>query len=102
MVLNNVADGSGLIVETASTLDAEVLGHGDLHTLDISAVPKRLDKSVGETERQHVVDRALAQVVADARSCPKGFSTMTRPPLLQSDSARCCTTVSNKTGGMAR
>src|SRR5882724_469378 len=67
MVLNNVADGSGLIVETASTLDAEVLGHGNLHTLDISAVPKRLDKSVGETERQHVVDRALAQVVIDAK-----------------------------------
>jgi hypothetical protein len=30
VVLDHVADGTGLLVETATALDAELLGHGDL------------------------------------------------------------------------
>ena len=34
MVLDDVADGARLIVESASALDPEVFRHGDLHALD--------------------------------------------------------------------
>ena len=35
---------------------------------------------------------------AEARSCPKGFSMMTRAPLVQPDLASCSTTAPNNSG----
>ena len=66
MILDDVADGARLVVEGAPALDAEVLGHGDLHALDVIAIPERLQEGVGEAEEEHVVDRPLAEVVIDA------------------------------------
>ena len=54
------------VVEGAAALDAEVFRHGDLHALDMVAVPERLQERVGEAEEEHVVHRPLAQVVVDA------------------------------------
>src|SRR5262249_6096662 len=67
VILHDVADCSGLIVEGPAPLDAEVLRHGDLHTLDMLAVPDRLQERVGEAEERHVPHRPLAQVVVDAK-----------------------------------
>ena len=53
-------------VEDASALDAEVLRHGDLHALDVVAVPERLQERVGEAEEEQVLHRPLAQVMVDA------------------------------------
>src|SRR4029077_5738900 len=66
MVLDHITDRSSLIVKTTATLYAEILCHRDLNALDAVAVPKSLYKSVGKTERQHVVDCSLAKVVIDA------------------------------------
>jgi len=44
MVLNDVTNGAGLIVEGAPALHPERLRHRDLHTLDVSAVPQRLEQ----------------------------------------------------------
>ena len=66
MVLDDVADGSGLVVEGATALHSEVLGHGDLDALDVSAVPEGLHEGVGEAEGHHVLDGALGEVVVDA------------------------------------
>src|SRR6266852_4204727 len=52
MVLNDVANGASLIVESSSSLDAEILGHRDLHARDIVAVPERLDEGICETKDQ--------------------------------------------------
>ncbi len=65
VVLDDVADRAGGVVEPAAALDAEVFRHGDLHALDMRAVPEGLHHRVGEPEEEHVVDRALAQVVVD-------------------------------------
>jgi hypothetical protein len=54
------------IVETAPPLDAEVLGHGDLHGLDPVAIPQRLEHRVVEPQEQDVHRRFLAQKVVDA------------------------------------
>jgi hypothetical protein len=66
MVLHHVADAADLIIELASPLHAEILGHGDLHALDIVAVPDRLQESIGEPEIKQVLDRFLAEIVVDA------------------------------------
>ena len=43
MVLHHVAEGADRVVETAAVFHPEVLGHGDLHTLDAVAVPERFE-----------------------------------------------------------
>ena len=121
MVLDDVADGADLVVELAAALDAEILGHGDLHALDVIAVPDRLEEGVGEAEIEQVLDRFLAEIVVDAedrlfvehqcstrfsqradcRSWPKGFSTISRAPCAVPDCSSPCTTVSNMVGGTA-
>src|SRR5216683_1918149 len=68
MVLHHVANGAGLVVKTSSALYAEILCHGDFHTLDVVAVPEGFDKGVGETEGQQVVYRSFAQVVVNAKN----------------------------------
>ena len=99
VVLEDVAARAGLLVERAAALDAEVLGHGDLHVVDVAPVPERLEDAVAEAEDEQVADRLLAQVVvdavdlrlvedahdrvvelraADSRSWPNGFSTTMR------------------------
>ena len=78
--------------------EPEGLGHVDLDVVDVLPVPDRLEQAVGESERQDVLRRLLAQEVVDpedlvlgedsctwslsssalARSVPNGFSMMIR------------------------
>src|SRR5581483_6018881 len=67
MILHHVADSAGLIVKSAAPLHAEILRHGDLHAADVVANPEGFEKFVGEAEKQHVMHRAFAQVVVDAK-----------------------------------
>ena len=53
------------IVEVAAVLDAEVLGHRDLHALDVVAVPDRLEHRVGEPQVEDLLQAHLPQVVVD-------------------------------------
>ena len=71
MVLDHIANGAGLIVESAATLHAEILRHRDLHALDVIAIPEWLHERVGESEDDHVVHRPLAEIVVDAKD--RGF-----------------------------
>src|SRR5215813_7778235 len=66
MVLHDVADRARLIIKRAPPLDAEVFGHGDLHTRDMVAIPERLQERIGKAEEEHVVHWQLAQVMVDA------------------------------------
>ena len=65
MVLDDVPDGSGLLVERGAALDPEGLGDRDLDVVDELPVPDRLEDAVREAKDQHVLDRLLAQVVVD-------------------------------------
>src|SRR6266436_6118900 len=67
MVLHHVANGAGLVVKTSAALHAKVLCHGDLHTLDVVAIPEGFDKGVGETEGQEVVYCSFAKIVVNAK-----------------------------------
>ena len=66
VVLQHVAQRAGIVVVVGAVLDADRLGHGDLHVVDEVAVPQRLDQGVGEAEHQQVLHRLLAEVVIDA------------------------------------
>jgi hypothetical protein len=44
-------------------LQAHFLGHGDLHVIDVVAVPDRLKDGVGKTREQDVLNRLLPQVM---------------------------------------
>jgi len=66
MILHDVADRTDLLVEAAAAFDAEMLGHGDLHVLDVLTIPDRFQKRVAEAEIQQVLHRFLAEIVVDA------------------------------------
>ena len=66
MVLDHVAQRAGPLVVVRAALDADGLGRGDLHVIDVAAVPDRLEHAVGEAEHQQVLDGFLAEVVIDA------------------------------------
>ncbi len=66
MVLDDVARRADAVVVAGTAADADVLGHGDLHVVDVVGVPDRFVELVGEAQRQDVLDRLLAEVVVDA------------------------------------
>ncbi len=41
------------------------LGDGDLHVVDVLAVPQRLEDAVGETQHQQILHRLLAEIMID-------------------------------------
>ena len=65
VVLEDVADRAGLLVVAGAPLDADRLGDRDLDVVDELPVPDRLEDAVREPQRQHVLNRLLAEVVVD-------------------------------------
>ena len=66
MVRHHVAQRAGRVVEPSPPLDRDRLCHGDLHVVDVVAVPDRLEQAVGEPHDHDVLDRLLAQIVVHA------------------------------------
>jgi hypothetical protein len=66
VVLHDVPDGAGTVVEAAPIGDVEGLRHRDLDTAHVRAVEDRLEDAVGEPGEQHVLDRVEAEPVVDA------------------------------------
>ena len=66
VVLHDVAQRADRVVERAAVLDAERLGHRDLHRRHVGAAPQRLEDGVGEAGDQQAAHRLLAEEVVDA------------------------------------
>src|SRR6266436_1998835 len=66
VALNHVAERARGFVETATALDAQSLGRGDLDVIDVIPVPKRLEDSIAKAENEQILDGILAEVVIDA------------------------------------
>ncbi len=66
VVLDDVACRADAVVVARAAADADVLGHRDLHVVDVVGVPDRLVQLVGEAQREDVLHRLLAEVVVDA------------------------------------
>ena len=65
MILHDVANGAGAVIEGSPALYAEVLGHRDLHALHEMAVPECLQERVRETEEDHVMHGPLPEIMID-------------------------------------
>ena len=99
VVLDHVAGGADAVVVAGPAADADVLGHGDLHVVDVVGVPDRLEqrrwrsaspgcsgpspcRGSGRSGRSSRTGRPSARMSlssrADSRSWPNGFSTTTR------------------------
>ena len=66
VALDHVAQGAGAVVVAGAPLDPARLGVGDLHVVDVVAVPQRLEQQVGEAEDEDVLYGALPEVMVDA------------------------------------
>src|SRR5262245_23459788 len=66
MILNHVADSTGLIVERSPALNSKVFRHGYLHTLALVASSERFQKRVLEAEEDHVMRRPFPQIMIDS------------------------------------
>ena len=66
MVLDHVAQCTGPVVIGAAVPDAYLFRHGDMYLLHERTVPHRLEETIGEPERQDVLNRLFAQIVIDA------------------------------------
>ncbi len=72
MILEHVANRTGLFVKLASARDPNLLRHRDLHAGDEIAIPDGLEERVGETEVQQILYGLLAQIVIDAKDAGLG------------------------------
>src|SRR5260370_12878844 len=66
MVGEHVAEGGGGFGKGGGMVDGDGFGGGDLHVVDVIAIPERLDDVVGKTENQNVLDGLFARVVISA------------------------------------
>ena len=55
-----------MLVEFATTLDADRLRRGDLDVVDVFAIPDRLENRVCESQYEQILDRFFAEIVVDA------------------------------------
>ena len=65
VVDHNVTQRPDGIVEMAAIVHAELLGHGDLDTLHVAAIPQRLKHRVGEPQVEDLLVAHLSEVVVD-------------------------------------
>ena len=66
VALNHVAESARRFIKTAAALDTERFRRGDLHVIDIIAVPERLENPVAEAQNEKVLHGVLTKVMVDA------------------------------------
>ena len=70
--MNHVPQRARAVIIAGTVLDADGLGSGDLHMVDVAPVPQGLEHRVGQTEDEDVLHRLFAEVVIDAEDLVLG------------------------------
>jgi hypothetical protein len=65
MIRHHVAQGPRLFVIAAALLDADLFRGRDLHTIDVAAVPNRLEDTVAETKHHDVLHGLFTEIMID-------------------------------------
>ncbi|CAI8418180.1 MAG: Uncharacterised protein [Hyphomonas sp. TMED17] len=65
MVLNHIAQRSGLVVIVGPPFEAEIFSHSDLDMINCIAVPERLEQRVGKPQNHKVLNSFFAEIVID-------------------------------------
>ena len=68
VILHHVPQGPGVVIIVGPVAHPVGLRHGDLHVVDVVAVPDGLEQGVGKAKGQDVLDRLFAQIVVDAKN----------------------------------
>src|SRR5208282_518849 len=66
VVGHHIAQRAGVIEISAAAFEANFFSHRDLDMVDVTAVPDRLEDSVGEAEGHDVLDGFFSEIVIDA------------------------------------
>src|SRR5579875_616953 len=66
MIGDHVSERAGLIIVAAASFHADCFRNGDLHVIDVAAVPDRLENTVAETKREDVLHGFFAEIVIDS------------------------------------
>ena len=106
VVLDHVAQRARRLVVAAAPLDAERLGHGDLHVVHVPVVPDRLEDPVAEAQQHDVLHGLLAEVVVDAEHLllgeRRGDARVERPGAAEVASERLLHDDAREAGGLVR
>ena len=65
MVRHHVAQRAGAFVVSAAFLDSDFFRRGDLHAVDVTAIPDWLENAVAEAKDHDVLHGLFAEVVID-------------------------------------
>ena len=68
MILEHIADETGLLIKWAATFNSDAFGSSDLNVIDEVAVPDGLKDTVAEPEDEDVLHRLLPEVVVDTEN----------------------------------
>src|SRR6202011_5679388 len=67
VILQYVAEPSGLFIKWAPSLDTHRFRNGNLYPLYVVPIPNRLEDSIAETKEQNVLHRFFAEIVIDPK-----------------------------------
>ena len=70
MVGHHIAHRPGVFIVSTASLNADFFGSGNLHMVNIAAVPNRLKDAVGKAEHHDVLHSFLAEVMVNAVNLP--------------------------------
>ena len=66
MVLHHIAQLTHPVVISPAALDAHLFRNGDLNVINAALIPLGVDKAVGKSQYQKVLDRLFPQIVIDS------------------------------------
>ena len=66
MVLHHIAQLTHPVVVGPTPLDPHLFCNGDLNMINATLIPLGIDKAIGKSQHQKVLDRLFAQVVIDS------------------------------------
>src|SRR3990167_6147377 len=66
VILQHIADRSGLLIILAALADTGGLIDRDIDALDVARIPDRLEYGIGEAERQEVLHHPFGQIMIEA------------------------------------
>ena len=66
MVLHHVAQLTHAVVISPTALNAHLFRNRDLNVINATLIPLGIDKAIGKSQHQKVLDRLFAQVMIDS------------------------------------
>ena len=64
--MEHIAECAAFFIVAAAMLHAERLRRCNLHMIDVSAIPNRLDNGVGKPKRKDILHRLFAEIVVNS------------------------------------